>query len=130
MNQKADIGKLILRIVFGGFMLFSHGWGKLLRLFGNDEIKFPDPLGVGMSTSLGMTVFAEVLCAGFILFGIFTKWSTVPLMIAMLVAAFVIHGGDPLGKKEMALIYLFGYVSIWFLGAGKYSFDAQIRGTI
>lgn len=130
MNNQADIAKLLLRIVFGGFMLFSHGWGKMMKLFGEEAIKFADPIGLGMGTSLGLTVFAEVLCAAFILVGMFTRWATVPLIITMLVAAFVIHGGDPFGKKEMALIYLFGYISIWLLGPGKYSLDAQIRGTL
>ena len=130
MKIQVDIAKLILRIVFGGFMLFSHGWSKMFKLFGEAEIKFADPIGLGMSTSLGLTVFAEVLCAAFILVGMFTRWATVPLIITMLVAAFIIHGQDPFGDKEMALIYLFGYISIWLLGPGRYSLDAQIRGTI
>jgi len=130
VRNKADIAKLILRLVFGGFMLFGHGWGKMIKLFTEVPLEFRDPIGLGVSTSLGLAVFAEVLCAFFILVGIFTKWANVPLIITMLVAAFIVHGGDPFGGKEKALIYLFGYISIWLLGPGKYSLDAQIRGIL
>ena len=129
--MRTDLGKFILRIVFGGFMVFSHGWGKLIKLFtSTDEITFPDPIGLGTSTSFGLTVFAEFFCASLILVGLFTRYATIPLIITMLVAAFIILGADPFGKKEMALIYLLGYVSIYLLGPGKYSVDAQIRGEI
>ena len=33
----------------------------------------------------------------------------------MLVAAFVIHLDDPYAKKEMALLYLFGYLTLYFM---------------
>ncbi len=128
--MKENIGKLLLRIVFGGFMVFSHGWGKMMKLFTGDPNQFADPIGLGASTSLGLTVFSEVFCGLMILVGLFTRYATIPLIITMLVAAFIIHGADPFGKKEMALIYLLGYISIYLLGPGKYSADAQMRGEI
>jgi putative oxidoreductase len=41
----------------------------------------------------------------------------------MLVAAFVAHAGDPFGKKEMALLYLLVYITLFITGPGKYSID-------
>lgn len=123
-----DLGKLVLRIVFGGFMLFSHGWGKMMKLFTGDPTKFADPIGLGAPTSLGLTVFAEVLCGALILVGLFTRGATVPLIITMLVAFFIIHGGDPFGKREMAMIYLLGYAAIAMLGPGSISLDSKFRG--
>ena len=42
----------------------------------------------------------------------------------MLVAAFIIHGADPLGDKEHALLFGVGYLVIMILGPGRISIDA------
>lgn len=124
MNDQNNLAKLILRIGFGGFML-THGIPKLMKLFAGGQIQFPDPLHLGSTTSLILTVIAEVVCAALILVGYKTKWASIPLVITMLVAAFVIHASDPLGKKEFALIYAVGFICIGMLGAGKYSLDRK-----
>ena len=41
----------------------------------------------------------------------------------MAVAAFVVHWSDPLGDKEMALLYLVGFAVLICTGAGHYSID-------
>ncbi len=124
MYDQSNLAKLILRLGFGGFML-THGIPKMMKLFAGGEIQFPDPLGVGATTSLILTVFAEVICAALIVVGFKTKWAAVPLVITMIVAAFIVHGGDPWGKKEFALIYAVGFICIGMLGAGKYSLDKK-----
>ena len=126
-SNNRDWALLILRIVFGGFMLFGHGWGKLMKLFGDDPIKFANPFGIGEGATLGLTVFAEAFCALLILIGFKSKWASIPLIITMLVAAFMIHGSDPFGKKELALIYLAGYIVIALLGSGKFSVDHLLK---
>lgn len=122
-GKLADIGLLLLRLTFGGLMAFSHGWPKLQKFFSEDPIKFADPFGIGMTGSLGLTVFAEVICGLLLTVGLFTRGAAVPLIITMLVAAFIIHGADPLAKKEMALLYLIPYIVLAITGAGQYSLD-------
>ena len=116
------IGLLLLRVFLGGFMLAAHGWGKMMK-FGKLSSKFPDPLGVGSAFSLSLTIFAEVFCALLLIVGLFTRVAAVPLLITMLVAAFVIHGGDPWKKKEFALLYAVPFLTLVFTGAGRYSLD-------
>ncbi|MCB0308612.1 MAG: DoxX family protein [Bdellovibrionales bacterium] len=123
---RADIGLLILRLSFGGIMLFSHGLGKLLK-FSALKGTFPDPLGVGSTLSLSLAVFAEFFCALFVVLGILTRPALVPLMITMIVAAGIIHGADPWSKKEMAVLFLTGYLSLWLTGPGRFSLDFMIR---
>lgn len=130
MNQfykepQSSIGLLLLRIAMGGFMI-THGWGKLMN-FGTKSQKFMDFLGLGSEISLGLTVFAEVGCAALLVLGLFTRWAAIPLIITMLVAAFMVHGADPFGKKELALIYLLGYTCIALVGPGKFSLDYLIK---
>jgi putative oxidoreductase len=119
-----DIGKLILRLGFGGFML-THGWPKMMKLFAGGEIQWADPIGLGPTISLILAVFAEVICAILLIVGYKSKWATIPLIITMLVAAFIVHADDPWGKKEFALLYALGYLAIAFLGSGKYSLDGK-----
>lgn len=127
INRKNDIALLLLRLTFGGAMIYGHGWGKLLRLFGDDPITFADPFGIGPTASLALAAFAEVLCALLIMVGLFTREATVPLIITMLVAIFFRHWGDPFGKVEKALLYLIPYISLMLTGPGWYSIDAWWR---
>lgn len=120
-----DLAALIIRIAAGGFML-THGFGKLMKVLDGD-MSFGDPIGIGPAASLILVVFAEFFCALFILVGFKTKWSTIPLIITMLVAAFIAHGADPFGKKEMALIYMMMYAALFFMGSGKHSIDAMLN---
>ena len=120
-----NLGLLILRIGVALLMLFGHGFEKLVN-FGSIASGFPDPFGIGSTASLILAVFAEFFCSIAIAFGFMTRFSTIPLIITMLVAAFVIHGDDPWGKKELALMYLIPYLTILFSGPGKYSIDRMI----
>ena len=121
-----DLSLLLLRITFGGLMFINHGLGKFNKLMAGGEIKFASVFGMGPEMSLGLAVFAEVLCAGMVVFGLLTRMAVIPLIITMLVAALVIHGDDPFKKMEMALLYLIPYVVIFWQGAGKYSIDEYI----
>ena len=125
-NQAAftDISLLLIRLAAGGFM-FSHGFGKLQKLV-NGNFEFGDPIGVGPEISLGLTVFAEILCAFLILVGLFSRLAAIPLIITMLVAVFIVHADDDFGKKELGLFYLINYLVIFLSGAGKYSLDKLI----
>lgn len=127
ISKTTDIALLLLRVVFGSFMIYGHGWGKLLRLFGDEPIKFADPFGLGAAPSLALAVFAEVLCSLLIMAGAFTRLATIPLIITMLVAAFIANAGSPFGDKELALVYLFAFATIAIAGPGWYSVDAQVR---
>ena len=117
-----DLGKLILRLGLGAFML-THGWPKLMKLFAGGEIEFGDPIGLGPTLSLILTVFAEFFCSIILIVGYKTKWAAIPLAFTMLVAAIIVHGDDPFGRQEKAWLYAVGYIAIALIGAGKYSLD-------
>ncbi len=118
-----DLLSLVLRVTIAAFML-THGLGKLSLLASGAEIQFADPFGMGATFSLAMVVFAEVLCSILIGLGLVTRLATIPLIITMLVATFMIHGADPFAKKEFALLYLLIYFVIFVIGSRKYSLDA------
>ena len=113
---------LLLRLWVGLFMALGHGWGKLTT-FADLAAKFPDPFGLGSSLSLGLAVFAEFFCSLAIAAGFATRGALIPLIITMATAGLIIHGDDPFGKRELALLYLAPYVALLFTGPGRYSLD-------
>ena len=116
---------LILRLAVG-FMMLTHGYGKLLRLFGDDPLKFADPIGIGVTASLALAVFAEFFCSIFLILGVATRLSAMPLIVTMLVAALIVHAPDAFGRKELPLLYAAVSFTIFITGAGKFSVDNLI----
>ena len=122
-----DVGLLVLRVWLGLSMLLLHGWSKVEKYAGMSQ-GFPDPLGVGPAMSLNLVIFAEVLCALLLVVGLAARLASIPLVVTMAVAFFVIHGGTLVGEGngEMAFIYLAGFVGLLIAGPGRYSFDHYI----
>jgi putative oxidoreductase len=120
-----DLGILVLRCGLGLTMLLAHGYPKLLS-FGAEAHSFPDPLGVGGRASMLMVIGAEVFCSLLLIVGLFTRLAAVPLVFSMAVAILVIHGGDGFARQELGLLYLMGYASLIFLGAGRISLDRLV----
>ncbi len=120
-----DTGLLLLRVAIGGMMAAAHGWGKLMS-YGEKASGFPDPLGVSPEISMALAVGAEVFCSIALVLGLFTRLATIPLIITMLVAVFIIHGDDPWAKKEFAMLYLIPFICLLLTGPGRFSLDAKI----
>ena len=117
-------GLLLLRVGVGALMLFGHGLPKLMAW--NERFHtFGDPLGVGSEVSYLLAVFAEVFCSVFLMLGWWTRLAVIPLIITMLVAAFIVHGADPWGRKEMAILYLMPFLTLLITGPGRYSLDRR-----
>jgi len=121
-SNKINFSLLFLRVTSGIFML-THGVGKLTKLIEGGTIKFADPFGIGSEASLVLVVFAEFFCSIFLILGIATRISAIPLIITMLVAGFISHAGDPFAVKEKAFLFLVIFITTLITGAGKYSID-------
>jgi putative oxidoreductase len=123
---KQNIGLFILRVSLGLMMISMHGWGKLMN-FGAKSATFPDVIGLGTQVSLSLAVFSEFFCSIFLIAGLLTRWASLPLIATMGVAAFIHHASDPFQVKEKAILYLVGFVVLFFTGAGEYSIDKLIK---
>jgi putative oxidoreductase len=121
-----SLGILVLRLAVGGLMLIQHGWSKLAD-FAEKKESFPDPIGLGSEISLGLAVFAEVGCSVLLIFGLLTRLASIPLLITMAVAVFLVHAADPLSAKELPILYLVTYLTLLIAGPGRYSADALIH---
>lgn len=126
LSNAQHAGLLLLRTVPSAIMM-THGWPKFQRLldqWGSEEgVKFFDFMGLGPEISLVLTVLAELVAPALMIAGFQTRWASIPAAFTMAVAAFVVHGSDPLGDKELALLYLICFAAVALLGPGKWSVD-------
>ena len=122
-NNLIHIGLFILRLGFSiGFM--THGYDKLIRIL-SGNYKFANPIGIGSTSSLFLTAFAEFIAPIFLIIGYKTRLSSIFPIITMFIAYVIKHDGDPFSKKEKSFIYLIAFITIFFTGPGKYSIDKK-----
>jgi len=107
---------MILRVVAASFMIYAHGYGKVMNVLGGHFPAGFDPLGIGPEISMILSAFAEGICSFLILIGFWTRLASLFLIINMSVAVYAAH-------KELAMLYLLIWIVIFLLGPGKLSFD-------
>ncbi len=115
---------LLLR-VFVGVLMITHGWQKIQNFATLSEF-FPDPIGFGSRFSLMLAIAAEVFGSIFLIFGLLTRLTLIPLGFTMGVAFFIVHANDPFQQKELALFFLGVYIVLFLLGPGKFSLDRMV----
>lgn len=137
-DSTASLGILALRVFTGLMMLLGHGIPKLMGF--QDMAKgffVPDflPLSyMSSEVSLIACLVGELLASSLIVVGLATRPAAFVLGFTMVVAAFHVHGADPLfmgpgvaAAKEPALLYLIPCVALILSGAGSYSLDALLH---
>lgn len=120
----SDVALAVLRVGLACLML-RHGVPKLLE-FDARSAGFPDPLGVGHTTSLVLAIFGEVVCSALLIPGVLVRLTAIPFCTTMAVAFLVVHADVPFGEKELAFLYLFGGVVVLIGGGGRFSVDAWL----
>jgi len=125
-NGAFNFSMLLIRISFGAMMLLKHGLPKLMK-FATLQNEFYNFLGIGSRFSLILNLFAEVFCSLFLILGLFTRLTVLPLIIAMLVVIFGVDKGKPLAESELAILFLTAYITLLFCGPGRISVDGMIN---
>ncbi len=125
-EKQISVGLFLLRVSFGCFMLV-HGIQKVMGFSAMDG-SFPDPIGLGSTPSLILAIGSELGCSVLVILGLGTRFAVLPLAFTMIVALFVVHGGDPWKMKELAAIYLAVYIVLFVTGPGELSLDNKLFG--
>lgn len=120
--HNVDLGLLIFRIGISSLLL-THGFPKLIRFFSEKAIQFADPIGLGEVTTFTLAVFAEFVCSILVILGLGTRLAVLPIIATMAVVGFIVHVPDGLKAQELPLLYLLGFLLLFFTGGGKYSLD-------
>lgn len=121
-----DTAALIIRVVLGLSLFYGHGLGKWQVLFSGNEIQFMDPIGLGVTLSFFLVLFAEGICTLFVVLGLLTRWALLPIIISMAAIVFIVHFNDGFGKIELPLVYLAGFSALLYIGPGRVSLDNML----
>lgn len=125
-EPSVSIALLLLRFASGSAMMINYGIKKFSNFEAIAAKGFPDPFHVGVNASLGLAVFAELVCSSLILLGLFTRIAVLPLIVTMCIALFVVKGGNFYGDGEIAGLYLAMFITLFLMGPGKYSVDGKL----
>ena len=119
-----NFAMLVMRAGFAGLVL-PHGYDKLVN-FASIEKQMINFLGIGQTMSLALVIFSEFFCALFVLFGLFTRLATIPLIISMTVAVTMAHKGRIFADGEHAALYAVAFFVLLLVGPGKISADGMM----
>jgi putative oxidoreductase len=129
LPTSGSLGLLTLRAAVGGSMLWLHGRDKLLN-FTDKLAKFPVIL-VNSKVSLGIAVFAQVICAALLVVGLFSRFAA--LALGLLLGWIYFHKDlqQPImgaAVPEVMLLYLAACVTIFLTGPGSFALDGAGSG--
>jgi len=118
-----NAGKLVLRVVVGGLMLF-HGVDKLLNGLGGIRA---DLASHGLPGAMAFYA-GEVVAPLLILGGLWTRPAAVLYAVTIFFATILVHADSfmrlaPTGAwaAEVYVFYILGAAAVALLGAGRYS---------
>ena len=131
MEFSANLGKLVLRLMLGGLLLF-HGVAKLHAV----PVGIMERLaGAGLPAQLGYLVYVgEVLAPLLLILGLWTRVAALLVAINMVVAILLAHsaqladlGGSGGYALELQAFYFFTAVAIMLLGGGRFGVGASSK---
>jgi putative oxidoreductase len=124
-DSSSALGLLVVRLWFGLVLAINHGWPKMTTL--EKLTASVDKLGFPLPTVFAFGAAASELVGGLLIaVGLLTRPAAVAVVVTMLVAAFVVHSGDPFMKKEFALCYAAAALALLVSGPGKLSLDVRL----
>lgn len=120
-----DAGLAVVRVAVFLLLAFLHGIGKVP----------PQEGFVGMVGGLGfpapglfawLAAIAEVGGAMLLVLGLLTRPAALLVFVHFLFVIFIAHGGDPLGDRELPIIFCTTALLFLLAGPGRYSLDHMI----
>ena len=136
LNLESSVPAAVLIRVIVGYVFFVEGVQKYL---------YPDTLGIGRFIKIGIplphlmvhvSAGAEIICGALLIAGLWTRLSTIPLIIDIAVAIistkvmmFVSKGFWPaVHESRLDLTMLVSLIFLLIVGAGICSVDAKLAG--
>ncbi len=124
INDDLPIGIDIIRMITGAIII-SFG----LELFNTEQMagyeEWLTDVGVPASSVMSRVgKLAELICGIGLTLGLFTRLSSIPLIITMVVVNFIMLDGNPISQPFYLLLLFAVFV---FVGSGKLSIDFLLQ---
>ena len=127
-DQRKDYGAVFLRILVGWRLIDGtqdnvFDWSRMLEFrdfLGQHNVAYPLVAAI-------VSVYAQFICGGLYILGLFIRPAAIIMIINFLVALFVVHLGTTFQQSFEALVMLLSSTFFLFHGPGKFSLERGLR---
>jgi len=125
-RHQISLGLLLLRVIGGALLISGRAWTWQTLI---DSNRVLESTGWILGGEIGwfLTLFSECLCTLLVMFGMFTKFASVPPAVAMMIAGLALPGGTAWSERELYFLLALPFFVLSFTGAGEYSVDSRIK---
>lgn len=124
-----NLGLLFLRLSGAAFLFYIHGLPKWLH-YSAEVQHIEDPFHLGASLTLGLAIFAEVLCPVLIALGVLTRLACLPILTVLIIALAVVHPDWTLEQGQFGWLLLIIFTALLVGGPGRFSFSHRLPGVL
>ena len=110
-------GLLFMRVSVSLLLLHVHGLPKLMH-WSVEVQRIEDPFGLGGTLTLGLAVFAEVICPVLLILGVWARLACLPILAVLAVTVLFVHPEWSLEQGQFAWLLMILFAGLAITGPG------------
>ncbi|WP_122501366.1 MULTISPECIES: DoxX family protein [Pseudomonas] len=119
-------GLLFIRVSVSLLLLQVHGLPKLMH-WSVEVQRIEDPFGLGGTLTLGLAVFAEVICPVLLILGVWARLACLPILAVLAVAVLFVHPEWSLEQGQFAWLLMILFAGLAITGPGPLVIGKALR---
>lgn len=119
-------GLLFMRVSVSVLLLHVHGLPKLLH-WSVEVQRIEDPFNLGGTLTLGLAVFAEVICPVLLILGVWARLACLPILAVLAVAVLFVHPQWSVEQGQFAWLLIILFAGLALTGPGPFVLGRALR---
>ncbi len=119
-------GLLFMRVSVSLLLLQVHGLPKLMH-WSVEVQRIEDTFGLGGTLTLGLAVFAEVICPVLLILGVWARLACLPILAVLAVAVLFVHPEWSLEQGQFAWLLMILFAGLAITGPGPLVIGKALR---